>query len=204
MAQHPILVSEALAAEPVEAITSLVPRARAGDATAFATLYRRYVNGVYAFTARRLNTREAAEEATQEIFTRALAGIGRCRDDAAFAGWLFGIAHHVVTEQYKAGRHATSPLEFAPDSADPDLSPEERALSREGVDELRRARERCLNDRERELFDLLLADLTDAQIAVALGRRPGAIRTAHWRLLIKLRGCLGMLSRLGGAGHAPV
>ena len=60
------------------------------------------------------------------------------------------------------------------------------------------------DDGQRELFDLLLADLTDTQIAAALGKRAGAIRTAHWRLLIKLRGCLGMLSRLGGVGHASV
>ena len=204
MLQNPILVSGAADAEPVDEVASLVARARAGDSSAFALLYRRYVNRVYAFTARRLSSREAAEEATQEIFTRALAGIGRCRDDAAFPGWLFGIAHHVVTEQYKAARHATSPLESAPESADPAPSPEARALSREGADELRRARERCLNDRERELFDLLLADLTDTQIATALGRRAGAIRTAHWRLLIKLRGCLGMLPRLKGVGHASV
>ncbi len=204
MLRSPGLAVEAIAAQPAVEIAPLVARAKAGDSAAFALLYRRYVTGVYAFAARRLSGRQAAEDATQEIFTRALAGIGRCRDDAAFPGWLFGIAHHVVTEQYKAGRHATSALESARESADPDRSPEERALSREGADELRRARERCLNERERELFDLLLADLTDTQIAAALGKRAGAIRTAHWRLLIKLRGCLGMLARLGGVGHASV
>jgi RNA polymerase sigma-70 factor (ECF subfamily) len=202
--RNPILDNAAADTEAFEAIAPLVARARAGDSAAFATLYRRYVTGVYAFTARRLSDRDRAEEATQEIFTRALEGIGRCRDDAAFPGWLFGIAHHVVTEQYKAGRHVTSPLESASESVDPDRSPEESALSREGADELRRAREGCLNERERVLFDLLLADLTDAQIAAALGKRAGAIRMAHWRLLIKLRGCLGMLARLGGIGHASV
>src|SRR5687768_11736363 len=109
MLRSPGLATEAIAPEPAMEIAPLVARARAGDSAAFALLYRRYVAAVYAFTSRRLNGREAAEEATQEVFTRALAGLGRCRDDAAFPGWLFGIAHHVVTEQYKAGRHATSP-----------------------------------------------------------------------------------------------
>jgi len=53
-------------------------------------------------------------------------------------------------------------------------------------------RERCLTERERELFDLLLTDLNDKEIATVLGRRHGAIRTAHWRLLAKLRECLGI------------
>jgi RNA polymerase sigma factor (sigma-70 family) len=148
MARNPILATGGIASEPVEAVTSLVARAKAGDSAAFVLLYRHYVNGVYAFTARRLSGREAAEDATQEIFTRALAGIGRCRDDAAFPGWLVALARHVVTEQYKAGRHATSSLDGAAEPVDPDLSPEERVLSREGADELRQARERCMTDRD--------------------------------------------------------
>jgi RNA polymerase sigma-70 factor, ECF subfamily len=203
MVQNPVLVIE----PPITAgedVGLLVSRVRNGDIAAFAQLYRLHINRVYAFTARRLSGREAAEEATQEIFTRALAGIGRCRDEAAFPGWLFGIAHHVVTEQYKVARHAASPMDHqAPDPVDPGQSPEEHALHGETVEELRQARERCLSEKERILFDLLLADLTDKQIATVLGRRQGAIRTARWRLLTKLRGCLNMLSRLAGVRHAP-
>jgi RNA polymerase sigma-70 factor (ECF subfamily) len=203
--QHtPITAHERTVGQSADELASLVARARAGDTTAFAVLYRRHIAAVYAFAARQLGDRERAEDATQEVFTRALAGIGRCRNDAAFAGWLFGIAHHVVAEQYKANRHRTFSLDLMAEPVDPDFSPEERALAREQGDELRRARERCLTDSERALFDLLLAGLADAQIAVALGRRPGAIRTAHWRLLLKLRGCLSMLNRGKGVGHAAV
>jgi RNA polymerase sigma-70 factor (ECF subfamily) len=203
MVQNPVLVAEA----PITAgedVGLLVSRVRNGDIAAFAQLYRLHINRVYAFTARRLSGRQAAEEATQEIFTRALAGIGRCRNEAAFPGWLFGIAHHVVTEQYKVARHVASPMDQAPDPVDPGQSPEEHALHGETVEELRQARERCLSEKERILFDLLLADLTDKQIATVLGRRQGAIRTARWRLLIKLRGCLTMLTRLMGGAHAHV
>jgi RNA polymerase sigma-70 factor (ECF subfamily) len=204
MLSSPTLPKEFPVADPAETVVDLVQRARAGDTTAFVTLYRNHVNQVYGFLARRLSSREAAEEATQEVFTRALAGLGRCRSDERFPGWLFGIAHHVVTEHYKSSRRATSPIEEMPDPVDPGISPEDHAVRSETAEELRRARARCLNDKERALFDLLLADLTDKQIAVALGRRPGAIRTAHWRLLIKLRGCLGMLTRLKGVDHAAV
>ena len=204
MLLRPISAEESLVPEPVEDVAMLVSRARAGDSSAFATLYRRHVSRVYAFSARRLESREAAEEATQETFTRALAGIGRCRDDAAFPGWLFGIAHHVISEQYRAGRYLTTSLDSDAEPADPDSSPEERALTHESTDELQRARNRCLTEKERTIFDLLLADLTDAQIAVVLGKRAGAVRTAHWRLLIKLRGCLSILSRLMGGQHAHI
>jgi DNA-directed RNA polymerase specialized sigma24 family protein len=66
------------------------------------------------------------------------------------------------------------------------------------------ARARCLSDRERELFDLLLTELNDKQIAAALGRSHGAVRTAHSRLLDKLRACLDRLAGqpLTGPSHA--
>jgi len=189
-------------ADPGGEAARLVARAKGGDPAAFALLYRRHIDRVYAFAARRLSDREAAEEATQEIFARALAGLPRCRDDAAFAGWLFAIARHVVHEQYRARRYATEPLADAIDPEDSAPTPEEHALRGEGADELRAARERCLTAKERELFDLLLADLTDIEIAAALGRRRGAVRTAHWRLLIKLRNCLGLATGVSGGRHA--
>jgi len=78
------------------------------------------------------------------------------------------------------------------DAADPDRSPEEHAIAGAELDALRQARAHCLTDQERELFDLLLADLNDKEISVALGKRHGAVRTAHWRLLNRLRFCLGL------------
>jgi RNA polymerase sigma-70 factor (ECF subfamily) len=170
----------------------LVARAKHGEATAFAQLYRRYVGRVYAFTARRLVDRVAAEEATQETFVRALTGLGRCRSDAALAGWLFAIARHVVNEQERATSRQGELPSAAIDPEDPEATPEEQAMRDEAVAPLRAAREHCLGSGERVLLDLLVADLTDSEIAVALGRRPGAVRTARWRLVLKLRDCLGI------------
>jgi RNA polymerase sigma-70 factor (ECF subfamily) len=188
--------------EPEERDAVLVARARQGDAPAFALLYRRYVDRVYDFAVQRLTSREAAEDATQEVFYRALKGLGRCRDEALFAGWLFAIARHVVADAQRARYHGAAPLDDHFETEDADPTPEERALQGEGRDELRRAREECLGPKERELFDLILQELTDQEIAAALGRRHGAIRTAHWRLLAKLRGCLGVRARHGGSSHA--
>ncbi|MFL5758107.1 MAG: RNA polymerase sigma factor [Thermomicrobiales bacterium] len=170
----------------------LVAQAKHGDSAAFALLYRRYVDRIYAFAARRLANRGAAEEATQEIFMRALAGLSRCREENAFAGWIFAIARNVLHEHYRSVRHTGGLYPESYDAQDPDPTPEERAVRIEAASELLAARERCLRAKDQELFDLLLADLTDAEIAVALGRRPGAVRTAHWRLLTRLRDCLGV------------
>jgi DNA-directed RNA polymerase specialized sigma24 family protein len=44
--------------------------------------------------------------------------------------------------------------------------------------------------------------MNDKQIAQALGRTHGAIRTAHYRLMSKLRECLEMLAAVGGKHRA--
>lgn len=60
------------------------------------TLYARHRTEVYAFCRRRLRDHEAAEDATQAVFVKALRALrngAEPRDDAA---WLFAIAKNVV------------------------------------------------------------------------------------------------------------
>ena len=185
--RHPI-APDANAA-PEADVAELLTRARLGDAAAFTFLYRRYVARVYDYAAWKLLDRHAAEEVTQEVFLRAFRGITGCHDGASFGGWLIGIARFVIADQYRASLPATVALDESLEREDPEPLPEAQALQAERHNELRAVRESCLSPSERELFDLLLADLTDREIAVALGRRYGAVRTAHWRLLSKLRAC---------------
>src|SRR3954452_14731077 len=105
MIRSNVLGDQQIEREPVS-IATLVADAQSGDGSAFQLLYLMHVNQVYAFAARRLSDRDAAEEATQEIFTRALEGLNRCRDRSAFSGWLFGIAHHVVNSQLRTRTRA--------------------------------------------------------------------------------------------------
>jgi RNA polymerase sigma-70 factor (ECF subfamily) len=180
---------------PEADIAELVAQAKLGDTAAFTQLYRRHVARVYDFAAWRLPDRHVAEEVTQDVFFRAFRGIAGCRDGAAFSGWLLGIARYVIADHYRASPPASGTLGGSFEREDPEPLPEEQVLQAERNDELRAARENCLSPSERDLFDLLLADLTDREIAVALNRRYGAVRTAHWRLLAKLRACF---AHLGG------
>jgi RNA polymerase sigma-70 factor (ECF subfamily) len=169
-----------------------VAQARQGDPRAFALLYRRYLDRVYDYCRHRLGTREAAEDATQTIFVKALGSIRTCRDDELFAGWLFAIARNVITDAYRAGRVASVDIDDRPDIADPTRSPEETAIGAEWTREIRHLRDDCLRGDDRELLDLRLQGLTDKEIAVALDRSHGAIRVAQHRMLKRLRVCMGL------------
>ena len=185
-------------------LVALVARAKRGDREAYTLLYRRYLDDVYRFALVRLGDREAAEDAVQNIFVRALTALPSCQENAAFVGWLFAIARNVVTDQLRTRRHQTDPIPDDALWADTGPGPEEVVMQGEARRFLLAAREKCLSAAERDLFDLLLTELNDKQIAVALGRSHGAVRTAHWRLLSKLRDCIGPLagSPMRGSAHA--
>lgn len=178
--------------DPDGSDAELVAQARQGDARAFALLYRRYLRQVYDFCRHRLSSQEAAEDATQTIFVKALGSVHTCRDGDLFAGWLFGIAHHVIADTYRAGRAPAVTLDDAPEMTDRSRSPEDEAIGSEWTRELNRLRADCLKADDRTPLDLRLQELTDREIAVALGRSHGAIRVAQHRMVKRLRDCLGL------------
>ena len=181
--------------DPGDSDAALVAQAKQGDARAFALLYRRYVDQVYDFAAHRLDSREAAEDATQTTFLRAVASLKDCRDERVFAGWLFAIARNVITDNYRSRKYVTQPIDDTFDFEDPADQPDILVIQADWQRELSEARARCLNASERELLDLRLQGLSDKEIATALGRGYGAIRTAQYRLVLRLRECLGDRAR---------
>src|SRR4051812_20006613 len=87
------------------------------DRRVFAALYERHLAAVYGYCYHRLGSREAAEDATSLVFTKALAALPSLRG-SSFRGWLFGIAHHVVADVLR-GTHRDLPLDVASAVWDP-------------------------------------------------------------------------------------
>lgn len=170
--------------EPDDA--ALVAAARA-DPQAFAALYERYAEAVYRYCAFRLGGPAPAEDATNEVFLRALAGLGGYRD-GKFIAWLFQIAHNVVVNHYRRHR-PTLPLEALLDMADPAPGPDDIAVGRAGWLAVRDALA-TLSDAQRATVELRVAGWPDAEFAAALGKRPGAVKTLRYRALQHLRSAL--------------
>jgi len=160
-------------------------RARA-DRAAFGVLYDRYVDRIYAYCRRRLQTQEAAEDATSQTFLKALAAIPRYRPEAgSFRAWLFTIANRVVIDGFRRGKPTTA-LDDAVEVRDPDPRPERVAIERETSRELYALVER-LPDEQANLIQLRLAGLTDREIAEVLASSYGAIRVAQHRAIKRLQ-----------------
>jgi RNA polymerase sigma-70 factor (ECF subfamily) len=78
----------------------LVAAARANP-QAFTLLYRRYLQPVHRYCYLRLGSQEAAEDATSEVFLKAMSSLEQYRG-GAFGGWLLRIARNVVADHYRA------------------------------------------------------------------------------------------------------
>src|SRR5215210_5798206 len=102
----------------------------------FGHLYDRYVNLVFGYCYRRLNSRWAAEDATSVIFLKAVSGLSGYQKDApSFRTWLFTIAHHTVIDAYRSAQ-ADSLLDLSTEARSTSAGPEESALSNEAEREL--------------------------------------------------------------------
>jgi len=156
------------------------------DRAAFGVLYDRYVDRVYAYCRRRLQTQEAAEDATSQTFLKALAAIPRYRPEAgSFRAWLFTIANRVVIDGFRRGKPTTA-LDDAVAVRDPDPGPERVAIERETSRELYALVDR-LPDEQANLIQLRLAGLTDREIADVLGIPVGTVKSRLHAALVKLQ-----------------
>ena len=177
--------------------TTLVSQAKQ-DRRAFAPLYERHVAAIFGYCYHRLGSREAAEDATSLIFTRALAALPSHRG-SSFRGWLFGIAHHVVADSLR-GMRRTLPLDVASAVWDPAPSPEGTALADEAHLALAGALAQ-LSAQQRQVMELRLAGLTSEEIGETLGCSRGAVDVAQHRAVLRLRRLLSVDANVEEVRH---
>lgn len=183
----------------VESDEALSRRANV-DPEAFAELYRRYLPRVYVYCHSRLGAREAAEDATSQVFLNAYAALPRFRADNLRA-WLFTIAHHVVTDVHRQ-RGAPLPFDRAENATDTAPGPEQQTLAGDASAELRRAIQQLPPDQQR-VIELRLAGLTGPEIRTVLGKSRPWVDTTQHRAVQRLRRLMSATPTEEGSRHAP-
>ena len=182
----PAMTESLPAATPQAEEAALVAAART-DIRAFAPLYQRYLGPVYRYCYVRLGDREAAEDATGEVFLKAVAGLPGYRG-GSFAAWLYRIARNVVTDSHRR-RRRTEPLAAAESLASSHPTPEAVAVAAAEWAALRDALARLPED-QRAVVELRLAGWSWEEIAGALGKSVDAARMLRARALSRLRASL--------------
>src|SRR5580693_5351602 len=167
---------------PEQTDERLLVAAAQKDPARFGELYELHFERVYAFVARRVGDRDAAEDLTSDVFHRALANLKRFEwRGVPFGAWLLRIAVNAIVDRAKRqGR------EIAVDDP-PELSTrpglgrvEDRARLFRLVDELPRD--------QRQVVVMRFAEQKSIkEIAGQLGRSEGAVKQLQFRGLENLR-----------------
>jgi RNA polymerase sigma-70 factor (ECF subfamily) len=154
------------------------------DTRAFEELYERHVAVVYRYCFSRLGDREAAEDATGDVFLKALQGMEDFRGGAV-AAWLIVIARNTVVDAVRR-RRLTVAVEEPPEPVDPSPRPEDHAVVADERESLRAAIARLSED-QRAVLELQLAGWRGPEIAEALGKSPDAVKMLRLRAVRQLR-----------------
>ena len=151
------------------------------DPARFAELYENNFERVYAYVARRVHSREEAQDVTAEVFREALASLSRFQwRGVPFAAWLLGIAANVLADRWqKAARRPEIAVEELP-QAGVDDDVERRAMLFQLVDTLP-------PDQKQVILLRFVAQKSLREIAEELRRSEGAIKQLQLRALQNLR-----------------
>jgi RNA polymerase sigma factor (sigma-70 family) len=174
--------------ESDEALLARTP----GDAQAFAEFYRRWERPVAGFFVRAVGTGDVAADLTAEAFAEALSSASRfdpARGEAA--GWLFGIARHLLARSRERGRvenQARVRLGMAPLALDDELIARIEAA---GEDRALGLLARLPEDQRHALQARVLGEQGYDEIAAELECSESVVRKRVSRGLAALRTRLG-------------
>lgn len=154
---------------------SLMLAYAAGQAHAFDTLYARHRGPLHRFLQRHLRNQALADEFFQDVWQRVIAAREGWRPEAAFATWLFRIAHNRLNDHWRALKHRPpAPVDGDERAARvPDPHTPERTLSEF---EQRRGLQLALDELPDEQREVLLLRLEQELTLEEIGEITGVGR----------------------------
>jgi RNA polymerase sigma-70 factor (ECF subfamily) len=167
---------------------ALLRRARQFDEQALADIYDTLSLAIYAYAMRLLGDADLAEECVAETFSRFLNALhaGGGPQDYLKA-YLYRMAHNWITDRYRQARPET-PLEMEFElPAGQEAEPHHTVADELEKQELRHALA-LLTPEQRQVITLkYLENLDNAEIAQALQKPVGAVKSLQHRALASLR-----------------
>jgi RNA polymerase sigma-70 factor, ECF subfamily len=166
----------------------LIREAQSGNGRALDELCRREWRPVYGLLYAYLGDRAEAEDATQEVFLRALRSFDGYRHRGhPFRTYLKTIARNLLRDRWRRKAPHTGDLADEPEPVADDPGPEDQLVA----DDTRQSIERLLNtlnpDQQAVIRLRILEERSTDEVAAMLDRTPNAIRQLQHRALTSLR-----------------
>jgi RNA polymerase sigma-70 factor (ECF subfamily) len=174
-------------AEELEAERLLIEAAQR-DRAAFAPLYERYVDQIYAYAHTLTRDRELAEDVTASTFAKAIEDLPRFEwRGVPYSAWLYRVAANLVARQARRPAWVDIDSHQPVDGESPEVIVEQR--DREATV---RAAVATLPDDQRQAVLLRFGgDLRNREIGEIMGRSEGAVKLLTFRAMTALRKELG-------------
>jgi len=157
---------------------TLITEFRRGSREAFEELFARYREPLFGFFRRRIDSRERAEDLTQETFLAVIRGAARWEPRALVRTWLYGIALKLLYAERRNLKRTGTPAEPVAGS-----SPETAMWVRQALAKLDETEREILMLREYE-------QLSYAEISELLRIPVNTVRSRLFRARVALRDCL--------------
>jgi RNA polymerase sigma-70 factor (ECF subfamily) len=167
------------------------------DEDAWARLYARYREQIYAYIVMRVGDRHTSEDLTADVFVRAIAGIKKYEwRGTPLLAWLYRIAHNTTIDYRKqqarrSGREAGSLSVDIEDRVDSLSALDERNDMLDAI--------RALTENQQQVILLrFYGGLSTAQVSTVVNKPETAVKALQARGLRSLR---RILSRREGSAH---
>lgn len=166
---------------------TMVERAQQ-DRAFFEPIYQRYSGSVYRLCLRATGDPDLADDLTARVFLTVIERINAYHPKAnsTFRSWLHVVAMNTVRDHWRRTNRIHPLFDRQIEIADEDHGPEEIAIHRIQLAELRAALN-SLNERHRTIIELRLSGLTSVEIAAAMGITLAALKSAQTRAYANIR-----------------
>ena len=166
---------------------ALVRAAKSGDAAAFGELYERYRDAIYRYCLSRTGTAHDAEDLTSDVFVKALHSIDRYQERGLpFVAFLYRIARNAAIDRSRTLKQPLSVDELLTQPASRQNVEADAMLA---VDRsiLLAALTKLKTEHRDVIVMRFIEGYSALEVAAALGKTEGAVRTLQHRALERLR-----------------
>jgi RNA polymerase sigma-70 factor, ECF subfamily len=158
------------------------------DRAAFAPLYQRYVDQIFAYAYSLTHNRELAEDVTAATFARAMEELPRFEwRGVPYSAWLYRVAANLVARD----KRRPGWIELSPHLHDGDESPEDIATRHDRDAHIRAVVVDLPADQRQAVLLRFGGELRNKEIGELMGRSEGAVKLLTFRAMTTLRKRLG-------------
>lgn len=170
-------------------VINLIDRASRGDANAFGELYDVYFDGIFRFFNSHLGNTQDAEDLTGEVFLRIWQSLPNYKHQGIpFAAFLYRVARNILTDHYRRSRGQTTEIAVEEDLIDHiSIQSGDGSLNNLDYIDIRQVLDELREDYRMILILRFYSGLTPDEIALSIGKTPGATRVLQFRALEAMR-----------------